>query len=106
LQFLPYVPTNERIVVHGGTMVDEYGYPAAHNESMMFAWMDRKGFNYGTQELRIETLEKIAARGGRYWIVRHGELESGNLKELANTRYHRVAECGDSYYLYDLRPAG
>jgi hypothetical protein len=103
LEFLPYVPRAEMVVVDGGTMVDEYDHPVAHNASMVFAWMDRKGFNYGTQELGIQTLERIATRGGRYWIARRDELERDDLKEQVNARYRRIADCHDRYYLYDLR---
>ncbi len=106
LQFVPYIAPSALIVVDGGTMVDEYGKPVAHNESMMFAWMDRKGFNYGSQELGGQTLERIAARGGRYWIVRGDELEHDDLKAFADSHYRRLAACGDHYYLYDLRPTG
>jgi hypothetical protein len=102
LQFQQYVPPNDFIVIHGGSMVDEYGRPVAYNESMAFAWMDRKGFNYGMQELSIDTLERIAARGGRYWIVRDDELQHGNLRAVADQRYHLVARCQSGYSLYDL----
>ena len=102
LQFVPYVSPSELIVVHGGTMVDEYNHPVAHNESMVFAWMDRKGFNYGTQELSVETLDRLAARGGRYWVVQHDELKRNNLRALVGRRYRRVAACDDGYDLYDL----
>jgi hypothetical protein len=102
LEFAHIVPPTASIVVHGGAMFDEYGRPVAHNESMVFAWMDRKGFNYASEELEIETLDSIAARGGRYWMVAHDELRRGNLADLASARYHLVASCDESYYLYDL----
>ena len=76
----------------------------AHNEPMMFAWMDRKGFNYANEDLRIETLDAIAARGGRYWVVGREELKQDDLERAANARYRRIAACRSLYYLYDLRP--
>src|SRR5262249_39232997 len=79
-EFVRYVPATESIVVDGGTMTDEYGHPVAYNESMIFAWMDRRGFNYGREELSIETLDRIAARGGRYWVVGLSELRREGLK--------------------------
>src|SRR2546426_4009963 len=39
--------------------------PAAY-VGLVFAWMDRKGFTYGIEELSMATLDRIAARGGRY----------------------------------------
>lgn len=99
-----YVPADGAIVVRGGDVTDEYGRPVAHNESMAFAWMDRKGFNYGDQELGVETLERIAARGGRYWIASNDELDA-DLRADVERRWKRVAACDLGYTLYDLREA-
>jgi hypothetical protein len=101
LDFTRYVPADGMIVVRGGEMHDEYGRPVAHNESMAFAWMDRKGFNYGDEELGLETLERIAARGGRYWIVREDEMRP-ELRVSAARRWKRIAACEFGYVLYDL----
>ncbi len=100
-QFASLVPPDSRIVVRGGAMHDEHGHPVAHNESMVFAWMDRKGFNYGDDQLGIDTLDAIAARGGRYWMVSRYELD-GDLRTRVEQRYRRVADCADAYTLYDL----
>jgi dolichyl-phosphate-mannose-protein mannosyltransferase len=99
------VPPEGAIVVRGGPMFDEHGRPVAHNESMVFAWMDRKGFNYGDEELGIATLERIAAQGGRYWLARRGEIEGAGLTRAVASRYREIARCnGDpAYRLYDLR---
>jgi 4-amino-4-deoxy-L-arabinose transferase-like glycosyltransferase len=105
LEYLQYVPPSERIVVNGGAMFDEYGKPVAHNESMFFAWMDRQGFNYGTEELSVATLDRLAARGARFWIVRRNELDRDDLQRLADARYRRIATCGGDYFLYDLHTA-
>ena len=103
LEFAKNLPPTEMIVVTGGYKFDEFGNPGAYNVSMMFAWMDRKGFNYGIEELGIETLDRLAMRGGRYWIAHRSELERDNLKALVNQRYRLVAECSLGYYLYDLK---
>lgn len=102
-QFASLVPRDSRIVVRGGAMYDEHGHPVAHNESMAFAWMDRKGFNYGDEQLGIDTLAAIAARGGRYWMVNRYELD-GDLRPKVEQRHRHIADCGDSYSLYELRP--
>ena len=95
------VPADGSIVVRGGAMRDEYGRPVAHNESMAFAWMDRKGFNYGDEELGVATLERIAARGGRYWIVRDAEMRP-DVRAGAAQRWKRIDGCEFGYALYDL----
>jgi hypothetical protein len=102
LEFARQVPPTGLIVVDGGTMFDEYGTPVAHNESMAFAWMDRKGFNYGTEELAVDTLDAIAARGGQYWIARDRELGRQDLRQQVDARYRRLASCG-TFTLYDLQ---
>ena len=101
------VPADTRIVVRGGEKFDEYGRPVAFNEPMMFAWMDRKGFNYARSDLSIDTLNAIARRGGRYWIARAGELRRDQtLRESADRLYRRVANCTcGAYVIYDLHPA-
>ena len=103
MQFVPYVPADQSIVAFGGWLTDEYGTPVAHNESMLFGWMDRKGFNYATENLSIPTLDAIASRGGRWWIVARPELEEHHMVDQANARYRRVAACDDRFYLYDLQ---
>jgi hypothetical protein len=104
MQFVPYVPADQSIVAFGGWLTDEYGTPVAHNESMLFGWMDRKGFNYATENLSIPTLDAIASRGGRWWIVARPELEEHHMIDQANARYRRVAACDDRYYLTTCSP--
>jgi 4-amino-4-deoxy-L-arabinose transferase-like glycosyltransferase len=104
LELAPLVPAVGLIVAHGGSMSDDRGHPVAHNESMLFAWMDRRGFNYGAEALSTATLEAIAARGGRYWVVEQGELERGDLAAQVDARYRRLATCDLGFALYDLRP--
>jgi hypothetical protein len=106
LAFTTHVPPDGAIVVSGGDMHDQYGRPVAFNESMAFAWMDRKGFNYGREELGSETLDRIAARGGRYWIARQDEI-GPRLRTIVERRYRELARCEPNYTLYDLlvRPA-
>ncbi|HXQ24052.1 MAG TPA: glycosyltransferase family 39 protein [Candidatus Acidoferrales bacterium] len=103
LQFASSVAPADLIVVRGGSMRDARGNPIAHNESMAFAFMDRKGFNYGDEELGIDTLDRIAARGGRYWMVNHDELRRDDLKRLVESHYRQVDTCTEGYDLYDLR---
>ena len=70
---------------------------------MVFTWMDRKGFNYGHEELSAGTLDHLAARGGRFWMVRHDAVR-GDLVDVARTRYRLVDDCDEGYALYDLTP--
>jgi 4-amino-4-deoxy-L-arabinose transferase-like glycosyltransferase len=104
LRFVTQIPTEGRIVVRGGKMYGRYGNPVAHDQSMLFAWLDRKGFTYGNEELSTSLLAGIAARGGRYWIAEAWELK-GALRQEAATRFRLLAQCEPGYYLYDLQSA-
>jgi hypothetical protein len=102
LRFVTQIPPEGRIVVRGGTMYGRYGGPVAHDQSMLFAWLDRKGFTYGDQALSTELLTAIAARGGRYWIADADELK-GTLRQEAAACFRLLSQCEPGYYLYDLQ---
>ncbi|MCG3198070.1 MAG: hypothetical protein GHCLOJNM_02564 [bacterium] len=102
LALAEYVPSDGLIVVKGGRMFDELGRRVAYNEPMVFAWMDRKGFNYGLEEFSLETLERIRGRGGRYWLAERSEVERAGLAEEVARRYRRIADCEGKFQLYDL----
>ena len=104
-RFAPQIPEGATIVARGGPLTEEHGKPVAHNESMLFAWLDRKGFSYADEELSVATLESIAHEGGRFWIAAHGRVH-GELKEAVRRRFHLLDRCPDGYDLYDLEAAG
>jgi 4-amino-4-deoxy-L-arabinose transferase-like glycosyltransferase len=104
LRLVTQIPMGGRIVVRGGSMCGSYGYPVAHNRPMMFAWLDRKGFTYGDQELSNPLLTGIADRGGRYWIAEAEEIKGPSRQEVAAS-FRLLAKCEPGYYLYDLQSA-
>ncbi|MCA9254871.1 MAG: hypothetical protein KDA33_04505, partial [Phycisphaerales bacterium] len=87
------IPSNGEIVVRGGRSVDEYGSPVAFNEPMLFAWMDRRGFNYPKDQLSVDKLDDIARRGGRYWIARADELDPNDGHGDLHDRYESIGAC-------------
>jgi len=89
------------IVVRGGSIADEDGFPTAHNQSMFFAWLDRRGFTYGNEELAIPVLQDIARRGGRYWIAETSELR-GAMSCRGGEELPPPDACDPDYVLYDL----
>lgn len=101
LQFQAHIPPGAMIVTRGGAQRDDDGMPVAHNESMLFAWLDRRGFTYGNEELSFPTLQQIAARGGRFWIA-HPEETARKFIAQARGRYLEVDRCPDGYALFDL----
>ena len=101
LQFQAHIPSGASIVVRGGAVRDDDGMPVAHNESMLFAWLDRRGFTYGNEELSFPTLDRIRARGGRFWIA-HPDETARRFITLARARWLEVDRCPDGYALFDL----
>ena len=104
LQFAAHIPPGETIVTRGGGLYDDEGMPVAHNESMLFAWLDRRGFTYGNEELSFPTLERIAARGGRFWIA-HPEETRRKFIAAARGRFTEIDHCAEGYALFDLTPS-
>lgn len=96
------VPPDARIVVDGGRSIDDDGFPLAPHASMLFSWMDRKGFVYPTETLSIPLLEGLARRGGRYWVASHAELAAHALRQAAIARFRVLADCPGGYTLFDL----
>jgi 4-amino-4-deoxy-L-arabinose transferase-like glycosyltransferase len=103
-EFAGRLPPDARVVVRGGRKADEHGHPVAWNASMAFAWADRRGFNYPIEDFSAQTLDALAARGGRYWIATPDDLQSAASAAIT-ARYRQLATCGDrDYRLFDLRP--
>lgn len=99
--FASRVPETERIVVRGGPKYDEHGHPVAYNESMVFAWMDRRGFSYPADDLGVATLEELARRGGRFWLAQESDLASTPLRRAVEARFAEAGRC-EGLVLYDL----
>ena len=102
LRFVRLIPPDGRIVVRGGHLRSPGGYLVAHDRPMLFAWLDRKGFAYVQDDLSVQMLVGIAARGGRYWIAEANELQ-GPLRKQVAERFRLLAACDPGYYLYDLQ---
>ncbi len=106
MQIAPLLPVDKQIVVRGGRSVDEFGSPVAFNEPMLFAWLDRRGFNYPKDKLDAAALAELTRQGGDYWIARPDELEEsdahGPLNSLYTTR--GACSCGNLVVL-DLHAA-
>jgi len=103
LALAPRVPEDALIVTQGDTRYDARGRTGAFNIPMVFAWMDRKGFNYGSDELSIATLDGLAARGGRFWFAYGSDFQSPGFRAEVEHRYDLVARCQGDYSLYDLQ---
>lgn len=100
LRFATQVPPNATIVFQGGQAFDDKGHPAAHNKSMPFAWMDRKGFNYADEDLSIATLDRLASRGGEFWFATHAEVMQLGVDRIDGAGFRLVDSCDGKYDLF------
>ena len=66
--------------------------------------MDRRGFTYPEEDANLQTIERFAARGARFWLARPTELRDGALRRQAAEHWRLVTACQDTLLLYDLRP--
>ena len=103
-ELVRYIPKDASIVVRGGRSVDEFDRPVAYNEPMLFAWLDRRGFNYAKDKLSLDTLTSIARRGGQFWIVRRDELDDSDDLGRLRDHYRRCGRCDCGYLtVFDLQ---
>lgn len=105
LRFVPLVPSNAMILFQGGQAFDDKGHATAHNKSMPFAWMDRKGFNYADEDLSIATLERLASRGGDFWFAAGAEVQQLGADQIGDAGFRLVDSCDGKYYLYRIDSA-
>jgi hypothetical protein len=101
--FEAHVPPGDLIAVRGGKRLDAHGHPVAYNASMVFTWMERKGFNYAREDFGLKSLQELSLKGAAYWIAQPEDREDGRLPWEAYSRLTLVTQC-DSFAVYDLRP--
>lgn len=93
-EFTPLVPPDALLVVRGGNKLDEHGHPVAYNESLAFAWMDRKGWNYPIEDFGLDELQRLARAGAQYWIAQPADLADPGLRAQVESSFARVATSG------------
>ncbi|MCC6397966.1 MAG: glycosyltransferase family 39 protein [Bacteroidetes bacterium] len=101
VSFRDHIPSGARIVVRGGTRLDEHRHPVAFNESMVFTWMNRTGFNYAQEDFTESTLRVIAQKGARYWLAAPDDRAVTHVYASIAAKCTLVAHC-DQYDLFDI----
>jgi 4-amino-4-deoxy-L-arabinose transferase-like glycosyltransferase len=101
--FRAVIPAGARITFAGGVAADHHGHPVAHNASMWFAWLDRRGITYVEGDATISHLAQFAIFAPIYWIASKQELADPAFRAEVDARHRRVAACGGDYFLYELR---
>jgi hypothetical protein len=101
LEFTALVPPDALLVVRGGSKFDGHGHPVAYNDSLPFAWMDRKGWNYAIEDLSPGKLQALADAGARFWLAQPEDLEDRGFRGEVERKFTRVASSG-RYELFQL----
>jgi 4-amino-4-deoxy-L-arabinose transferase-like glycosyltransferase len=93
------------ILVTGGSSLGRTGYPVAYNNSYLFYWLDRKGFNISMEQLNMDNLRSFQTRGARYFIAEKKHLAGApEFGAEVGPRYPLVAET-ENLLAYRLAPA-
>jgi hypothetical protein len=100
-RFTSSVEPGQLILVRGGTRYDPHHHPVAFNESMAFAWMDRRGYNYPIEDYSFAMLHSFAGQGVGYWIASGDDVRDHETFGLAMRSFPVVDSCG-TYYLLRL----
>jgi hypothetical protein len=103
VRFAKIIPKDDLILVRGGGKRDRHGHPVAFNESTMFAWMDRRGFNYPSEDFLEDTLVAYHSRGARYWVSDQRDLVRPEVVAAMQDRAILVDTCA-GLRLLELRP--
>jgi 4-amino-4-deoxy-L-arabinose transferase-like glycosyltransferase len=69
-QFKPMIPPGALILSSGGYCSSNVAPRLATNYSVMFYWLDRKGFNVCVQQQSVTQVTSIARRGAQFFVAK------------------------------------
>ena len=96
------MPKNGLILVSGSRCFDADGYRRAYNESFMFYWLERKGFNICTEEQSIEKVRDFAAKGAKYFVAQKSIVaQKPDFENQLRQNFPLAAECQE-FYVFDV----
>jgi 4-amino-4-deoxy-L-arabinose transferase-like glycosyltransferase len=104
-QFEPLIPPGALILTSGGYCSNTVAKHLATNISIMFYWLDRKGFNVCVQQQSVPALEAFAQRGARYFVANDKYVEDSTVTPFATqvaAHFPTLAQ-SHGWSLYDLR---
>ncbi len=100
--FAPLMKKPGLILASGGNCFDEDGFRVAYNESYMFYWLERKGFNVCVEEQSAENVRNFAELGAVYFVAEKNKLvQKPNFEPELKNNFPLVAET-DAMLLFDL----
>jgi hypothetical protein len=103
--FAPLIPPGALILSSGGACGGVLAHRAAYNQSFMFYWLDRKGFNVCLQQQSVARVDGFARRGARYFVASEAALATQpGFTAALGARYPRVAT-SHGWVLFALHPS-
>jgi 4-amino-4-deoxy-L-arabinose transferase-like glycosyltransferase len=92
-QLSDILPEESLILVSGGTCSDGK-YPLAYNASLLFYWLDRKGYNICIEEQSLENVISFKEKGAEFYIaVTKVMRQKQGFEEIMRKRFKTVLEC-------------
>jgi len=104
--FAPSIPAGTLIVSSGGRCTTVMARHVAYNQSYMFYWLDRKGFDVCVEQQSMARLDSIIQRGARFFVANDTLVHSQPGFADTLSRRFSVLATSNGWSLYALRPAG
>jgi 4-amino-4-deoxy-L-arabinose transferase-like glycosyltransferase len=104
-QFKPLMAPDTLILTSGGYCSNSVARHLATNISVMFYWLDHKGFNICVQQQSVSAVASFADRGARYFVAKDAFVQDSTVGPFAQqlaARYPVLAR-SHGWSLYDLR---
>jgi hypothetical protein len=77
----------------------------AYNQSYMFYWLDRKGFDVCVEQQSMARLDSVVQRGARYFVANDTLVHSQPGFADSLDRRFPILATSNGWSLYALRPA-
>jgi 4-amino-4-deoxy-L-arabinose transferase-like glycosyltransferase len=103
--FAPRIPAGALILSSGGPCHTVMAHHVAYNQSYMFYWVDRKGFDVCVEQQSMARVDSIVARGAQFFVANDTLVHSQPGFAADLDRRFPVVATSNGWSLYDLRPA-
>jgi 4-amino-4-deoxy-L-arabinose transferase-like glycosyltransferase len=103
--FAPSIPPGALILSSGGPCHTVMATHVAYNQSYMFYWLDRKGFDVCVEQQSMARLDSVVQRGARYFVANDTLVHSQPGFADSLDRRFPILATSNGWSLYALRPA-
>jgi 4-amino-4-deoxy-L-arabinose transferase-like glycosyltransferase len=101
--FAPRIPPGTLILSSGGPCSTTMARYVAYNQSFMFYWLDRKGFDVCVEQQSMTRIEDYVRRGARFFVANESLVASQPGFAVALSRRYPLLAESHGWSLYALR---